>query len=130
MDRSEASGLETFSPRAIWTSWQTQRGVDSFIKGFKNLHLRYSSEALRSDDSSSAEKSGQLSEDADVVKTIEELLRSDLTAIALMGSAFPAEQSVCNLTMERKVHLSLMLKFSLKAYAVGKGMNETDFSRV
>jgi hypothetical protein len=130
MESSEVSGVETFSSRAIWSSWQTQGEVASFIKGFKYLHLQYSSEALRSADISSDEESKQLSEDAEVVLAIEGLLRSDQTAIALMGSAFPDEQSVCNLTMERKVQLMLMLKFSLKAYALGKGMTETDISRV
>jgi hypothetical protein len=130
LDKNEASGLETISAHAIWTSWQTQREVVSFIKGFKYLHLQHSNEALRSVASSSNDISGQLSEDAEVVKAVEGLLRTDSTAIALMAMDFPDERSVSNLTMERQLHLVLMLKFSLKAYALGKGLNETDFSRV
>jgi hypothetical protein len=50
----------------------------------------------------------ELSEDAEVVKAVEGLLRTDSTAIALMAMDFPDERSVSNLTMERQLHFNLL----------------------
>ena len=64
------------------------------------------------------------------VVAIEGLLKTDLSARYLMGSTFPDEHSLITLSLWQRSHLLLLLNFSLKAYALGKGMNETDSQRV
>ena len=85
--------------------------------------------AIRPDANSSGEKSGPISEDVEHTKAIKGLLRSDLTAIALMESTFPDEPSLRNLPYKQRVQLSLVLKFGLQAYALGKDTHEADFWR-
>ena len=47
-----------------------------------------------------------------------------------MGSTFPDQHSLFWLSLRQRSQLLLLLNFSLKAYAIGRGMNETDSQRV
>ena len=47
-----------------------------------------------------------------------------------MGTTFPEQHSLSRLSHRRRSQLLLLLKFNLKAYALGKGMNEADSQRV
>ena len=47
-----------------------------------------------------------------------------------MGSTFPDEHSLFWLSFRQRSQLLPLLKFSLKAHALGKGMNEADSQRV
>ena len=148
MADSESSS-ESSSPLAIWTSWQTQKEAKSFIKGFKYMQHQFSSThsdrpgsavttALRSavdakydvKDSRSLQDNAALRSVAGDVVAIEGLLKTDLSARYLMGSTFPDEHSLITLSLWQRSHLLLLLNFSLKAYALGTGMNETDSQRV
>ena len=133
MEGNEAPTFQSSAPLAIWKSWQTQKEVESFIKGFKYLQLQYSSvcsvrpglqvpEALRSD--------ADDARDAEIVSAIEHLVNTDLTARALMEPTFPGERSLTRLSHRQRSQMLLLLKFSLKAYALGRGMDEEDSQRV
>ena len=148
MADSESSS-ESSAPLAIWTSWQTQKEAKSFIKGFKYLQFQFSSTrsghpgfpvfaALRSEvvAKDDAKVGARLQDNAasrsetDDVVAIESLLQTDLSARYLMGSTFPDHHSLCWLSLWQRSQLLLLLNFSLKAYALGKGMTEADSRRV
>jgi len=148
MEGHQAFSFESSAPLAIWKTWWSQKEVKSFIKGFRYLQLQFSSicghpglpvfAALRSGiDAKCVDIDGPAHQDtaasrsvADDVTAIEGLLKTDLSARYLMGSTFPDEYLLFWLSHRQRSQLLLLLKLGLKAYALGKGMNEADSQRV